>query len=180
MRSARLSSVVLVALSMLCALGAWAQDTTVPAGNDPALTAAPPRPALGEASARAERLFAAIRDDEPSGAADFYLAREVFRRIKAVSDPDAMWARLFATYESDIHSLHASLGDLHDAQFVRLQFTGRRSWVVLREEGNLFPYWAQRHSWLVYRVRGAEQRFEVRTMIAWDGQWYITHLNEFR
>jgi len=56
----------------------------------------------------------------------------------------------------------------------------RRAWVRVREESNRLPYWAQRHNSIVYRVGTEERRIEVRTMIAWDDQWFITHLSEFR
>jgi hypothetical protein len=46
------------------------------------------------------------------------------------------------------------------------------------EESDRLPYWAQRHNHIVYRSGGQEARFEVRTMIAWDERWYITHLSE--
>lgn len=169
---------VLTALVLLSTV-AFAQDTAIPEHNRADLTEAPARPALGDASERAARLFDAIVRDDPALAEDFFLPQDAFRLIKAMSDPDTLWTRIHAAYEEDIHELHA-LPDLDRATFVRLDLSRRRSWVVLREESNRLPYWAQRHNTLVYSVDGEEREIEVRTMIAWDDRWFITHLSEFR
>lgn len=165
--------------SVLRAQGASVPEPTIPEHNRAELAEAPPRPPLGDASERARRLFEAIVHDEPARAEDFFLPRDAFRLIKGISDPDALWARIHGRYEGDIHTLHA-LSDLDRASFVRLDLSRRRGWVRVREESNRLPYWAQRHNRLLYAVDGAERQIEVRTMIAWDDRWYITHLSEFR
>ena len=157
---------------------ARAQDT--PEHNRASLTEAPSLPPLGTAEERAHRLFDAIVHDDPARADDFFLARDAFRLIKAVPDPDPLWERLHAAYVRDIHALHAAIHDLGRAEFVRLRLTRRRGWVVVGEEANRLPYWAQRHSFLDYRVEAEERHIEVRTMITWSDEWFITHLSEFR
>ena len=159
----------------------------IPPQNMASLTTAPPRPGLGDVPERMQRLLTqAIVRNEPAIAHDLYLPREAFRLIKGISDPDALWDRIFADYDEDIHELHARLqtecggADLSSVEFTAFRFTGRRAWVRLREETNRLPYWAQRHSWIDYRAGGRPRQIEVRTMIAWGDRWYITHLNEFR
>ncbi|MBK6577885.1 MAG: hypothetical protein IPG17_17135 [Sandaracinaceae bacterium] len=154
-----------------------AQDIPVPAGNRRNLTEAPPRPGMGDVEERARVLLAAIVADDPARAMDFFMPREIFAAIKGISDPDGLHARIVRMYENDIHTLHGTVPA--DAEFVRFEFSGRRSWVVLREETNRLPYWAQRHNHIVYRSGGQEHRILVRTMIAWDERWYITHLSDF-
>ncbi len=157
-----------------------AQDeAAVPEHNRASLTAPPPRPPLGTAAGRAQRLFDAIVRDDPASIDDFFLSREAFRLIKRVPDPDPLWERLHRAYVTDIHTLHASTADLDRASFSRLRFTGRRGWVVVGEEANRLPYWAQRHSLLEYRVGGETRSIEVRTMITWNDEWLVTHLSEF-
>lgn len=170
----------LAVLLALLALPALAQpfEIPIPEGNRADLEEAPPRPGPGDVEARARVLFDAIVADDPSAARGFFLSREAFRAIKGIADPDSLYDRIVRMYEHDIHELHAQLPA--GAEFVRFEFSRRRGWVRLREESNRLPYWAQRHSWIVYRVGEREARFEVRTMIAWDGEWFITHLSEFR
>lgn len=174
---------VLLVLLLALAAEALAQpiEIPIPEHNRAELAEAPPRPPVGDADARARRCFDAIVRDEPALATDFFLPKEAFRAIKGIADPDALWDRIFRAYEGDVHELHAVLGaDASRAEFVRLEPSRRRAWVRVREESNRLPYWAQRHSWIVYRVGDEERRFEVRTMIAWDDRWYVTHLSEFR
>lgn len=157
-----------------------AQEAAVPEHNSASLTAPPPRPPLGAAGEeRARRLFGAIVHDDPASADDFFLSREAFRLVKRVPSPDPLWERLHAAYVRDVHALHAATRDLERATFARLRFTGRRGWVGVGEEANRLPYWAQRHSLLEYTVGGETRSIEVRTMITWDDQWYVTHLSEF-
>lgn len=174
MRSVR----IMVALGFLSFGIGYASAQSIPEHNRAELTEAPPRPGPGDVEARARRLFEAIRDDDPARAADFFLPREAFRLIKGIADPDGLWDRIFRMYEDDIHELHRELPS--GAEFVRFEFSRRRAWVRIREESNRLPYWAQRHNWIVYRVGAEERRIEVRTMIAWDDRWFITHLSEFR
>jgi len=152
-----------------------------PEHNDPRLEEAPPRPSAESFEARARVLFEAIQRDDHEHGMPAFLDREVFRQIKGVSDPDRFYDRMLRLFERDVHALHEALGENpEDAEFVRFELSRRRGWVGLREESNRLPYWAQRHNWLYYRVGGEERRFEVRTMIAWDDEWFITHLSEFR
>lgn len=183
----RRSSCAGVAVLAWCAArGAYADvplATNLPAGNLPTLSSEPPRPAMGDATDRARVLFQAILNDTPDTAADFYLPQDAFAQIKGISDPDSLWRRIRAAYTQDIHNLHAQLAAMpggSSAEFVRLRFTGHRAWVRVREESNRLPYWAQRHSFLVFRIGRRNVEFEVRTMIAWNERWYITHLSEFR
>ncbi|MBX3246817.1 MAG: hypothetical protein KF901_06530 [Myxococcales bacterium] len=156
-------------------------QTEIPAGNRAELQEAPPRPGHGDLDERGRVLFEAIKADDPARAMSLFLPREAFRAIKGIADPDGLYDRIIRLYERDIHELHVALGeDAARAEFVRIELSRRRAWVRLREESNRLPYWAQRRNSLVYRVGDEERRFEVRTMIAWDERWYITHLSEFR
>lgn len=177
-RSPILSCLLASIATAALAARAVAQDAAIPEHNRAELTEAPPRPGPGDVEERARRLFDAILRDDPASATDFFLSREAFRAIKGISDPDALWERIFRMYQDDVHELHAQVPE--GAEFVRFELSRRRGWVRVREESNRLPYWAQRHNWIVYRVGTEERRIEVRTMIAWDDRWYITHLSEFR
>jgi len=161
--------------SLLLALPSLADD--VPLHNQKALRAPPPLPALGDATDRAQRLLEAIKADKPELAHSFFLPREAFRLIKASKNPDALYDRLLAAFDRDIHALHA---ELKTVSFVRLELSRRREWVLPFVEANHLPYWAQRHNWLVVSDGKRERRIEVRVLIAWDDRWYVTHLSEFR
>lgn len=161
------------------AIPALARAQDIPEHNRASLEAAPPRPPAGDLSTRIPILFDAIVHDDPARADELFLSREAFRLVKGVPNPDPLWERLHRAYVEDIHELHAATPDLASATFERFRFTGRRGWVVVGEEANRLPYWAQRHSFIDYRVGAETRHIEVRTMISWDDRWFITHLSEF-
>lgn len=185
----RCKRVIAVALPYVLTVLAWnatfvdAQpepSTAIPALNAPNLREAPPLPALGDATERARVLLDAIVADDPARAHGLFLPRDAFRLIKATGNPDALYDRLLAAYDRDIHALHKELAGSEAPTFVRLELSRRREWVLPLVEANRLPYWAQRHNTLVIARGKREQHIEVRVMIAWDGRWYITHLSEFR
>ena len=148
-------------------------ELAIPAEND---WRDPParRPPVGDAAQRAEQLFTAILQDDPSLARDFFFPLEPFLVVKGIADPRRYWEVLLRHYERDIHALHGEIPA--GATFDRLVMTRRGGWVDRREEANAVPYWASRHDWIYYRVDGAERRFELRTLINWGPRWYITHI----
>jgi len=146
---------------------------------EPTAEAKPTRPPLGDMAQRAELLFHAIVHDDPERAREVFFPEEPFLRIKDMAHPERYYARLRARFDKDIHALHASLGDLSDARFERLELTRRGGYVLPGEEGNKLPYWAARHAFLHYHVHGVAKKLEVRVLITWEGRWYVIHLSEF-
>lgn len=172
---------VLALLSLgIFTAAAFADERTIPAHNAARLSAnPPPRPPVGDAEEKARRLFEAVKRDDPSSVADFFLPRGAFALIKAIANPDRRYDVLFRAYVEDVHELHASQRDIARGTFARFELARRGGWTPIGEEGNRLPYYASRHSWLHYTVDGRPRSFEVRVMITWDDHWYITHLNEF-
>lgn len=161
------------------AASAAPERAAVPPQNEAGLATPPPRPPAGDAEERARRLFDAIVADDPLRAMDFFFPREAFLVLKGIADPGGYYDRLLARYVADIHALHAGTADLDRAEYVRLEIARRGGWVTAGEEANRLPYWASRHSSIVYRVGDQERRLEVRVLITWGERWYITHLSEF-
>lgn len=168
-----------------------AEPPPIPEHNNPRLRRAPPLPPIGEADvARARVLLAGILADDPRMASAAFLPEAAFALIKGVADPGRIYRRLMRAFEADVHALHEQVpsGAVVDG----LDLSRRRSWVERGQEANRLPYWSARHNTLRWRVpaqTGAEAgedgaavsgEFEVRTLITWDDQWYITHLREFR
>ncbi len=158
-----------------------AHGNAVPPENAERFGQPPALPPPGDTDARARLLFEAIVRDEPERAMPFFFPREPFLRVKAIANPGGYWETLRRAYERDIHTLHAQLGDLRGREparieFVRLEFSRRKTWQAVRSEANAIPYWCVRHNQLVYLKNGREQRIEVRTLIHWGANWFVTHL----
>ena len=184
-RSFLFAAVIASLLAAVALPGSHAQPAAagdVPAHNSPSLRTAPPMPPFAEADLeRARTLLRGIVADDPEMAAAAYLPRPAFALIKGVANPDSIYDRLMREFTADVHALHADVPA--DARFERLEFSRRRSWVVVREEANRLPYWSARRNQLFYSTevngRRVERAIEVRTLITWDDSWYITHLREF-
>jgi hypothetical protein len=154
--------------------------SVVPLHNRADLNEPPPRPPASEAADKAKRLFDAIVADAPERAEDVFFPRAAFLLVKDIPDPGKYYDRLKRRFDSDVHALHASLADPASARFERFELANRGGFVRVHEEGNRLPYWASRHSFIHFRLRGQLQRLEVRVLITWDDHWYVIHLNEFR
>lgn len=179
LRSRSLASIAFgVSLILVSLAAAQRIEIPIPAGNRRSLRQAPPRPGPGNIEEKARTLFAAILADDPEAGKPFFMPREIFHAIKGVADPDRFYSQMLRLWDRDVHALHETIPE--GAEYVRFEFSRRRGWVELRQESNRLPYWAQRHNHIVYTVDGEERRFEVRTMIAWGDEWFITHLSEFR
>jgi hypothetical protein len=152
----------------------------VPVHNRADLKAPPPRPPASDAAAQAKRLFEAILADAPERAENVFFPRAAFLLVKDIPDPGHYYDQLKRRFEQDVHALHASLTDPASAEFERFELANRGGFVRVHEEGNRLPYWASRHSFIHFRMRGQAQRMEVRVLITWDDRWYVIHLNEFR
>lgn len=176
------STLLLAAVALPNSHAQPAGSGDVPAHNSPSLRTAPPMPPFAEADLeRARTLLRGIVADDPELASAAYLPRPAFALIKGVANPDSIYDRLMREFHADVHALHADVPA--DARFERLEFSRRRSWVVVREEANRLPYWSARRNQLFYSTevngRRVERAIEVRTLITWDDAWYITHLREF-
>ena len=164
---------LLAAASLALSVLAVVPGTSASAESEPA------RPPEGDVHDKVRRLWDAIVSDDPARATDVFFPREPFLTIKNMTDPGRYYDRLRARFEQDIHTLHAQTPDLERARFVRFELARRGGYVKVNEEGNRLPYWASRHSRLVYSVGKQERSIEVRVLIAWAERWYVIHLNEF-
>ena len=168
-----------------CAAGSCAIDDgdaplieiEIPPENARTLTAAPPRPPVGDADERARRLLDAIVHNDPVRAADFFFPLEAFVKVKAMGAAVTYWQRLMDRYAVDIHGLHSAVPA--DAAFDHLEIVRRGGFVLPGEEGNHLPYHAARHNRLHFTSAAGAGSIEVRVLITWGDRWYITHLSEF-
>lgn len=156
-------------------LGA-ASRANVPPENNASLREAPPMPPAGNLDEKMRTLFTAVREGRPELATNGFFPREPFLRVKAIANPERYWNVLMRAYERDIRELHESIPNVAQAEFVRFEFSRRRTWQTVRSEANALPYWCVRHSRIVYRSAGREQSFEVRALIHWGREWFVTHL----
>jgi hypothetical protein len=134
--------------------------------------------------ARRDALWDAIVNDDPERAMPFFFPLEAYEQVKDVGDPGGDWRRrLVAAYKKDLHALHAQLGgDAGAARLVSLAVPdGRATWVEPGEEWNKVGYYRVYGSKLRFTTPdGAAGAFDVKSLIAWRGEWFVVHLSAIK
>jgi hypothetical protein len=129
-----------------------------------------------ELTERARHLFEAVVADRPELADDFFFPREPFLPLKDVADPAKYWSGLVASYHHDIHVLHGKRRSWEGATFRGFELGSTPKWVKPGDEWNKIGYYRTFNGRLNYEVLGKTRSLDVRTIISWDGRWYVTHL----
>lgn len=137
------------------------------------------RPGPASAEALARRLLAAILADDPAPVTDLVFPVGPFAMLKDLPDPAAYQRRLVRWFEEDLHIKHGELGGLETLEFRSFRF-GRCEWVPKWGEGNLIPYWSCRRNRITASAGRREVEIEIRVLINWGQEWYVTHLGPVR
>lgn len=133
-----------------------------------------------ELQERAKNLLDAVIHDEPQLGDSFWFPKEPFIPLKDVKGPDKYWETLHRTYGSDVHALHKKRKSWAGVVFEKFEIGSKPKWVKPGEEANKIGYHRSFRGKLSYTVDGKSESFEVRTVITWQGRWFITHLSKFK
>jgi hypothetical protein len=107
---------------------------------------------------------------------DFFFPREPFVPLKDVADPGRYHDELVATYRRDIMALHGARRRWDGARFGAFALGTEPKWVPPGGEWNKIGYFRTFDALLSYEVAGKRRELAVRTIISWQGRWYVTHL----
>jgi hypothetical protein len=166
-------------------------DATADAGAADAAAPAAPAPPFAadnnlpptegpELQDRAKSLLDAVIHDEPQLGDSFWFPKEPFIPLKDVKGPDKYWEQLHRSYGSDVHAIHKKRKSWTGVVFERFEIGSKPKWVKPGEEANKIGYHRSFRGKLHYTVDGQSESFEVRTIITWQGRWYITHLSKVK
>ncbi|MBN1773739.1 MAG: hypothetical protein JXB32_20930 [Deltaproteobacteria bacterium] len=137
------------------------------------------RPDAASAEALARRLLAACVADDPAPVTDLVFPVGPFSMLKDLPDPAAYQRRLVRWFEEDLHAARERLGRIEALEFRGFRF-GRCEWVPKWGEGNLIPYWSCRRNRITAFTGRREVEVEIRVLINWGRDWYVTHLGPVR
>jgi hypothetical protein len=129
-----------------------------------------------ELEPHAKALLEAIAKDDPEIGRDFFFPREPFKPLKDVADADKYWVQLFAAYKRDIRELHRKRRDWAGVAFESFELGTPPTWVKPGDEYNKIGYYRTFRGRLRYTVGDRKGHIDVATIISWNGEWYITHL----
>lgn len=169
----------LAAVAVAASLAALWPENTLADSKEPAtqeVNRTLPEPRSDELTERARRLFDAIVSDDPASADGFFFPKEPFIPLKDVADPGRYFDGLLATYHRDVHALHARRRSWEGAVFQGFELGSKPRWVKPGEEWNKIGYYRSIGSKIHYEIGGRARVLEVRTVISWDGRWFVTHL----
>ena len=133
-----------------------------------------------ELQERAKTLLDAVIHDEPQLGDSFWFPKEPFIPLKDVKGPDKYWETLHRTYGSDVHARHKKRKSWAGVVFEKFEIGSKPKWVKPGEEANKIGYHRSFRGKLSFTVDGKSESFEVRTVITWQGRWFITHLSKFK
>ena len=133
-----------------------------------------------ELQAQARALFEAIVANDAARGESFWFPKEPFIPLKDVKGPDRYWDTLHKTYVNDIAGLHRQRKSWDGATFKGFVLGSAPKWVKPGEEANKIGYHRSFRGKLRYEIEGETHAIEVRTVISWQGRWYITHLRKFK
>jgi hypothetical protein len=133
-----------------------------------------------ELQERAKGLLEAVIHDEPQLGDPFWFPKEPFIPLKDVKGPDKYWEQLHRTFGNDVHKLHKKHKSWDGAVFEKFEIGSKPKWVKPGEEANKIGYHRSFSGKLHYTLDGKSEAFEVRTIITWQGRWFITHLSRFK
>jgi hypothetical protein len=105
-----------------------------------------------------------------------FFPADAFQKVKGIKDPDAYHKQLLKWFAADIRREHERLKAKGPWTMVSFKL-GSCKWKEKGSEANALPYWSCFKSQLLLKNEKSETtRVELRTLINWGTQWYITHL----
>ena len=128
---------------------------------------------------RGRHLLEAIAGNDPSLAADIILPREAWVAARDAQDPGGAYdVKLKASFAAQIARLSHREKGIDHAVFVSFETGPSPMRATPRRHEWKEPVWRVTRSPLTFTVDGRVRRIEVAEMVAWRGNWYVSHLRE--
>ncbi|MCK9523726.1 MAG: hypothetical protein M0R76_11910 [Proteobacteria bacterium] len=126
----------------------------------------------------AQLLLDAFRNNTPDVALPFFFPAGEFDALKDLISPARYHKKLVQWYREDIEAEGARFrGRNWQVSEVAL---GRCRWKEPGTEANKLPYWSCIGSRVTATDGDDTRRFEIRVLINWGDDWYVTHLGPIR
>lgn len=105
-----------------------------------------------------------------------FFPADAFNQVKGIKDPGAYHKQLLKWFAADIkrESERLKAGAPWQVESFKL---GSCKWKEKGTEANALPYWSCYKSKLKLKnAKGETNQVDIRALINWGTQWYITHL----
>ena len=124
--------------------------------------------------AKAQRLVETLNQGQFDAAVDLFFPLEAFKQLKGIAKPDAYHKQLLEWYRSDLEQEHMKIEKSWN--FVSFKL-GSCKWKEKGTEANALPYWSCYNSKINVKNADKSGVIQVRTLINWGKEWYVTHLH---
>ncbi|HET9238358.1 MAG TPA: hypothetical protein VFO10_13945 [Oligoflexus sp.] len=161
----------LMLLSLFASSGLFADEFVIPPENkDEALKAQ-----IESFDSKAQRLLTALEKGAFADVKDFFFPEAAFLQLKAIARPADYYSQLVKWYEQDFTREQARFKGRGPLVFKAIK-GGSCKWKAPQTEANRIPYWSCYRRKIELTAAGQNESIEVRALINWGPQWYITHL----
>lgn len=124
---------------------------------------------------KARRLVAAIGEGRFESVQDLFFPEPAFLQLKAIAKPLDYYRQLTSWYQSDFNKEVERFKGRGTLQFKALR-GGSCKWKAAQTEANKIPYWSCYKKKIDVQIALKVETIEVRALINWGREWYITHL----
>ena len=132
------------------------------------------RPDFMAAEAMARTVADAIVTSKVEIAQNAFFPADAFVALKDMFEPEKYYIGLRKMFLDDIHKQNAKISD---PSLLFSSFKpGFCKWKAVGSEYNRIPYWSCYRSKILLQSPKTKSSIEIRVMINWGKQWYITHL----
>jgi hypothetical protein len=148
-----------------------AEELLIPAENkDQALKAQ-----IEDFDPKAQRLLTALEKGSFAEVKDLFFPEAAFLELKAIAKPADYYSQLVKWYEQDFAREQARFKGRGPLVFKAMK-GGSCKWKAPQTEANRIPYWSCYRRKIELTAAGQSETLELRALINWGRQWYITHL----
>ena len=148
---------------------------TVTAPIPPENIGQPALPPTSGATVLAQRLVEAIAKDDPASVTDLFFPVEPFLVLKKIPRASDYHTKLVGWFVADIHREHNRIKQAATLLF-RDWKPGHCVWKPIGSEYNQVAYWSCSKSRILADAGRQAVTIEVKTLINWGTDWFVTHL----
>jgi hypothetical protein len=123
----------------------------------------------------AQRLLTALEKGTFAEVKDLFFPEPAFLQLKAIAKPADYYGQLVKWYEQDFVREQARFKGRGPLLFKTMK-GGSCKWKAPGTEANRIPYWSCYRRKIELTAAGQNETLEIRALINWGRQWYITHL----
>jgi hypothetical protein len=128
---------------------------------------------------RGKHLLEAIAQNDAALAADIILPREAWMAVRDAQDPGGLYDVKFKTsFASQIARANRHEKGVDHAVFVSFELGPNPVRVTPKKHEWKEALWHVSRSTLTFTIDGRVHRIEIAEMIAWRGNWYVSHLHD--